>query len=66
MNKTEKRVLRNVIKRLRGVRASNEVAEALQGVCRIYLETWVIPPLELLVRDDRTIADLDLADRLAD
>lgn len=46
MNKTETQVVRNVIKRLRGERASGPVREALTGPARLYLETWVIPGLE--------------------
>lgn len=62
MGKTEKAVLRNVIRRLRGENSAPEVAAALTGPARIYLETWVIPALNILVQDsDR---DLSLALRL--
>ena len=57
MGKKETLVLRNVIRRLRGENASPEVAAALTRVPKLYLETWVIPALEILIAD----GDLDLA-----
>jgi hypothetical protein len=65
VNPTEKRALRKVIKRLRpqeGVTPS--IREALNGPARLYLDTWVIGVLELLVKDDRTLAELKLAAEL--
>lgn len=63
MNPTEKRALRKVIARLRveaeGV--SPHVKEALRGPARLYVETWVLGPLELLIKEDRTLAELKLA-----
>jgi hypothetical protein len=63
MNPTEKRALRNCIRRLRPEpqTASAKVVEALNGPARIYLDTWVLGVLELLVKDDRTLAELKLA-----
>ena len=59
MGKTEQAVLRNVVRRLRGENSSPEVAAALKGPARVYLETWVIPALEILAgNEDR---DLRLA-----
>lgn len=62
MNDTEKRTIRNVVEALRGGRATDEVRAALTGPCRLYLETWVIPALELLIKEDRTLGDLKLAE----
>lgn len=56
MGKTERTVLRNVVRRLRGENSSPEVAAALTGPARLYLETWVIPALEILAGDnDRSL-----------
>lgn len=77
MTKTEERVLRNVIRRLKcepiknwgGVPGntqqgeSDEVRNALRGDAAIYLDTWVIPALELLLPGDRR--DPALAQRLS-
>ena len=65
MNKLEHETVANVIHRLRGERASAEIAEMLTGPCRLYLETWVIPALELLIKEERTIYDLRLAAKLS-
>jgi hypothetical protein len=65
MNPTEKRAIRKVIRRLRpeeGV--SPKVREALNGPARLYLDTWVIGVLELLVKDDRSLGELKLAAEL--
>lgn len=59
MGKSEKKILRNVVRRLRGENSSPEVAAALTGPARLYLETWVIPALEILARDGER--DLRLA-----
>jgi hypothetical protein len=66
MNPTEKRAIRKVIKRLRPEAgdASAKVVEALRGPASLYLDTWVIGVLELLVKDDRTLYELKLADDL--
>jgi hypothetical protein len=66
MNPTEKRAIRKVIKRLRPEpqTASHKVVEALNGPARLYLDTWVIGVLELLAKDDRSLAELKLADDL--
>jgi hypothetical protein len=68
MNVNERRAIRGVIKRLTADKAgcTPEVREALQNPeLRIYLDTWVLPALELLVKQDRTRQDLELAADLA-
>lgn len=49
MTKTEQEVIRGVVRKLRGEHAVDEVRDALTGVCGTYLESWVIPALELLL-----------------
>lgn len=62
MNATEKRAIRKAIARLKGQEGvSPEVLAALTGPCKLYLDTWVIGPLELLAKDDRSIYELRLA-----
>ena len=51
MGKAEHAVLRNVVRRLRGENSAPEVNAALTGPARLYLETWVIPALEILSGD---------------
>jgi hypothetical protein len=64
-SKTEQRVLRNVIRKLGpDAQVSGEGREHLKAL-RIYLDTWVIAPLELLAKEDRTSWDLRHADDLA-
>ncbi len=63
MTKTEEATIRNVIESLRGERASPEVKEALTGPAKLYLETWVIAALELLLPGPRR--DPKLARRLS-
>lgn len=41
---------------------SPEVREALRGPAKLYLETWVIPPLRMMLREHR---DIELAQRMA-
>ena len=59
MGKTEREVLRNVVRLLRGENSSEEVAAALTGPAGLYLESWVIPALEILAGDKAR--DLKLA-----
>lgn len=68
MNQTEKRIIANVIHRLRAKpgAGSTAVNAALQDRnLALYLETWVIAPLEIMVKEQRSLSDLGLADRLA-
>lgn len=64
LTKQEKRILRDAVARLRGTNAATEVREALTGPARSFLETWVIPSLEILARDDRSRHDMRLAEDL--
>lgn len=64
MNKTEREVLRNVVARLQGEKASPEVQAHLEAI-RPFLDSWVIGPLELLGKDERRRYDLDLARELS-
>ena len=61
MTKTEHAVLINVIDKLKGNgRASDEINEILANHnFRLWLDTWVVPPLELIVPS--TFRDPDLA-----
>lgn len=65
MTNQEKRIIANVIKRLNGGRSSDEVRQALTGPTRLYLQTWVLSALELMIKPNRTRRDIDLADDLA-
>lgn len=73
LSKTEERVLRNVILRLQcaPVRHSDgsyrpgeseEVRAALTGDAKLFLDTWVIAPLAMLLPEQR---DTELAERLS-
>jgi len=72
VNKTETETIRNIIKRLREPRAGCSTPEPFgktpenmphdyELVSRIYINTWLVGPLELLVEEGRTISDLILA-----
>ena len=77
MNKTEIATIKNVIARLNKpncgcsnnmnadevVKAANEMG--IEAVSRLYLNTWIIPALELLVTEGRTTSDLELARDIA-
>ena len=65
MNKHEKQVIENVIRRLRTPNAEPKVNEAVEETCKLYLETWVIGPLELLIAENRCLRDLELAVHLS-
>jgi len=45
------------------VKAAN--AQGVEAVSRIYLDTWIIPALELLIAEGRTPRDLKLARDIA-
>ena len=45
------------------VKAAN--AQGVEAVSRIYLDTWIIPALELLIAEGRTSRDLKLARDIA-
>jgi hypothetical protein len=64
MNKSEIEVIQNTIGRLSkdNGKCSGAVEEALNNRnLRIYLDTWVIPSLKLLIEEQRTRRDLELA-----
>jgi hypothetical protein len=66
MNKSENEVIRNLIDRLRGGSASAEVTAHLQDrSVKLFLETWVIGPMELIAEEDRSKRDLELAVRMS-
>jgi hypothetical protein len=56
MTKGEQEVIRNVIEKLRGGRAAPKAREALTGPARLYLETWVIGSLQLLLPESRDVS----------
>ncbi len=51
MRKTEREILSNVVRRLRGENADQKIVDAFTGPCKNYLETWVIPALEIMARE---------------
>jgi hypothetical protein len=68
MTPNERRTIKGVIRRLDPGTAgcSPEVRKALEDPkLRIYLDTWVIPALQLLVKQDRTREDIAVAVDLA-
>jgi len=68
MNKSELAVIQNTIKRLEKTndRCSEQVSAALNDKnLRIYLDTWVLPSLRLLIDEQRTAFDLKLAVELS-
>lgn len=64
LTKTERETIENIIKRLKKPRAgcadpfpddsakAESQANGYEGVSRIYLDTWIIGPLELLLSDE--------------
>ena len=62
-NKSERQVIEKVIRRLEGCDIADSHRPHLDAL-RIYLDTWVIPPLRLLVKEDRSKAELRHATRL--
>ena len=55
MSATEAQTIRNVLRALRGERCSEDVKAALTaGPTKLYLETWVIPALELILPEGRS------------
>jgi hypothetical protein len=65
LTKTERRILKNVIHKL-GPNApvSGDAKAALQTL-RLYLDTWVIAPLQTMAREDRTVWDLREAEKIS-
>lgn len=63
LSASEQTVIRNVVQRLRAQRGgSGRVHDVLKGdALAPYLESWVISPLELLLKEDRDRTDLMLA-----
>ncbi len=69
MNKTEEKIVRNVIARLRcdvrsdgSHREADQVRKALTGPAALYLDTWVTGALECLLDETR---DLELGESLS-
>lgn len=64
MTKAEIDTIQNVIGKLRGEQAAPEVKAALTGPAGLFLETWVISALELLLPGEKR--DPALARRLSE
>jgi hypothetical protein len=67
-NESELATIKGIIKKLNGERCSDAVAAAISNEdapARLYLQSWVIPALELLIKEGRTKEDLRLARDLA-
>lgn len=67
LSKTEQQVIENLIKKLKcqphpsgQPREADHVREALRGPAALYLDTWVIPALELLLPGDKRSPELAL------
>lgn len=67
MNKSEHIVIKNCIARLRAKEGGSPHIHKLllDPQMRSWLDTWVVGALELLVKEDRDLADLNLALRLS-
>lgn len=77
MNKKEKQVIANIIERLHsknlgcsnGFGTEQVVTEAnekgIECASRLYIDTWIIPALEILLIEDKNVDDLPLAVRLS-
>jgi len=64
LNKSELKVIQNTIRRLEAnnARCSIQVQDALNNRnLRIYLDSWILPSLRLLIDEQRTSRDLKLA-----
>ncbi len=61
MDATERKVIQNVITRLRGEKGKGPHVGILQKDTPLswYLEAWVLPSLDTLVSEDRTDDDLN-------
>jgi hypothetical protein len=51
MTKAERKALKEILRAVRADTASPEVKEALQKTARLYVETWIIPGLEMLLAE---------------
>ena len=66
MTKAERRVLNNVIRRLKGEHTSKNVEDALtRGDVKLYLCTWVIPALKIMASEPVRDRDMRLAEDLS-
>ena len=67
MNKSEAEVIKNIITRLSGDGANSPEINAMLADrnFRIWCDTWVTGALAILVDEDRSKHDLDLAVRLS-
>ncbi len=62
LSDNDRKTIAGVCASLRGrPTTSPEVVAALQGPARIFLETYVIGPLEMMAAPDRTVADIKCA-----
>lgn len=65
LGKAERTIIKNTIARLRRETCTSErVEEALES-SRLWLETWVIPPLEVLLKEKRGYFDLEDAVKMS-
>lgn len=64
MNKSEMKAIKKAIRRLRNEdkRLSADMVPHLEAL-RPFLDTWVIHPLNLLVKENRTLDDLKRASK---
>jgi hypothetical protein len=58
LSKKEAQVIRNTIENLRGKRAAGDAHTAITGPAKLYLESWVIPALEILLDEGKRNLDL--------
>lgn len=67
MNKSETEVIKNIITRLSGDGANSPEINAMLADrnFRVWCDTWVTGALAILVDEDRSTRDLDLAVRLS-
>ncbi len=63
MTKTQLRILRKLRSRLdtkdAGHTASEEITEAFDGPCNLYLGTWVLPLIQALIDNGSGLKDAD-------
>lgn len=60
LSKTERRVIANVIAKLEGKNLDPAKAHHLEAL-RLWLDTWVIPPLQIVADPNRKRYDLNTA-----